>query len=94
MFLSLERQSSPVFLWSGFCLLLKMEINFQPSIRYVKIRSDDKRSLPLTRCKAASRHLVINVRVALLLDRRSRQCDFPSWVAASQNRPLGRLPNG
>jgi len=33
--------------------------------------------LPLTRCKATSRHLIVNAGVALLLDGRGRQCDFP-----------------
>ncbi|MFM6221945.1 MAG: hypothetical protein ACKPDM_16610, partial [Dolichospermum sp.] len=47
-------------LMTGCNLLLKMEINFQPSLRYVKIKSDEKRSLSLTRCKAASRHLIVN----------------------------------
>jgi hypothetical protein len=68
-------------------LLLKMEIGVKPFIRYVKIELGYKRSLPLTRRKAASRGLGIlpayrrrsslRYRVALLLYGRSRGCDFP-----------------
>jgi hypothetical protein len=57
--------------------LLKMEIGVKPSIRYVKIKSGYKRSLPLTKRKAVSgslgvpptsnRRLNLTLKTALLL---------------------------
>ena len=71
-----------------------MEIGVKPPIRYVKMKLGYKRSLPLTRRKAAFRALGVLVRaqsqdlpiarVTLLLYKRSREGDLPEGSDFSQ----------